>query len=290
VSRLAEPIRRRILADSVRLAFAAIILLSVASVLLLPTVTPAWRDVFGRVVAGFTVELVAIALLRQVLPRPAPGLHRVGKSDDHVVWLLSAALAEVAMARPFRGPYWLLASTRCLYLRALGAEIAWSASVAPDVVIRDPVLVRIGAGARLEPGACLDTVVHEAGRIHVGQISVGHDVTLGQQCVVLPGASIAHEARIGAGAIVGVEARVGIGASVGARAVIGDRVLLGAYAVVGAGAVIAEGAQIGDRARIMPGAVVPHDTVVNDREVVPAAGTTVIAPSAPSSVSLRVVE
>lgn len=290
MSRLAEPTRRRVLADSLRILYAGVIVLSVTSVTLLPEVSPPWRDVLGRIVAGLAAELVAIALLRQVLPRPAPGLHRVGKSEDHAVWMLSAALAEVAMSRMFRAPFWLLASTRCLYLRALGAEISWSASVAPDVVIRDPVLVRIGAGARIEPGACLDTVVHEAGRIHVGTISVGHDVTLGQQCVVLPGASVAHEARIGPAAIVGLEARVGIGASVGARAVIGDRAELGAYSIVGAGAVVAEGAKIGDRARIMPGAVVPPDTVVNEREVWPAAGTTAITPSRPSSVSLRVAE
>lgn len=290
MSRLGEPTRRRLLADALRILYAGVIGLSVASVFLLPEVDPPWRDTLSRVLAGLAAELVSIALLRQVLPRPAPGLHRVGKSEDHAVWLLSAALAEVAMSRIFRAPFWLLGSTRCMYLRALGAEIAWSASVAPDVVIRDPVLIRIGKGARLEPGACLETVVHEAGRIHVGQISVGRDVTLGQQCVVLPGASIAHEARIGPAALVGVEARVGIGASVGARAVIGDRVELGAYAIVGIGAVVGEGAKIGDRARIMPGAVVPPDAVVQEREVVAAAGTTAIAPSRPSSVSLRIAE
>jgi len=279
-----------VLADTVRLFYASIIVLSVTSATLLPQVEPAWRDTLGRVIAAFAAELVAIALLRQVLPKPNPGLHRVGKSDDHAVWLLSAALAEVAMAWPFRAPFWLLGSTRCLYLRALGAEVSWSASIAPDTVVRDPVLVSIGPGARVEPGACLETVVHSAGRIHIGRITIGANVTLGQHAVILPGAAIAHEARVGPGAIIGIESRVGVGSSIGARAVIGDRVELGAYTVVGAGAIIAEGAKVNDRARVMPGAVVPPDAIVNEREVWPAAGTSAVSLSVPSSVSLRVVE
>jgi len=275
-----------LIADILRGLFLSVIVLSVASVVLLPTTEPVWLDIGARVVAGLAAELMAVALLRQVLPRPTPGSHRIGKGEEYASWVLSVTLAEVALAAVVRSPFWVLRATRCLYLRALGADLAWSVSLPPDLFIRDPILLRIEDGARIDPGVRFETVTYTVGRINVGRVTVGSAASIGHGCMLMPGANVAHEARVGPAVLIGTDARIGVGASIGPRVVLGERVEIGSYAVIGAGVVIGEGARVSERARVLAGANVPPDTVIEEREIWPPGAS---LPAAPSSVSLRVV-
>lgn len=266
-----EPAQARLFSDVLRLLFGAVIVLSAISPLvMIPAVTPPWRDLLGRVIAVLASQLVAVALLRQLVPAPLPGLHRVGFHGAYLRWLLSSTLSEVALRGVIRAPFWFLHSTRCLYLRALGANLAWRLTIPSDVVLRDPALITIGSGAQLESGVRLEPALHGVGRVQIGRIEIGDGCLIGAAAMVMPGAIIAHEARLGPGAYVGPNARIGLGASIGARAVLGERVEVSSYAVVGAGAVLSDGVRVADRARILPGAVVPPDTVVGEREIFPA--------------------
>lgn len=265
-----EPFHARLLADVLRLAYLGVIGLSVAAALvLLPRVYPLWRDVAGRLVAVLATQILAVALLRQVTPKPLDGLHRVGANSAYLRWLMSSVLSEVAQRGLVRAPFWFLHGTRCLYLRALGADLAWRVSIPIDVVIREPSLVAIGSGAQLESGVKLESTSFGEGRIQVGTISLGEGCLIGAHAVVLGGASIAHDARVGAGALIAQDARIGFAASIAARAVIGERAEVGSYAVIGAGAVIGEGAHVGERARVLPGSTVPPGRKIAEREVWP---------------------
>ncbi|MEQ8279961.1 MAG: DapH/DapD/GlmU-related protein [Deltaproteobacteria bacterium] len=263
-----ESWRARLLQDVFRvLVFAVVVGGVAAAVYFPPRTSPQWLDVIARVFAGFTAELLAIALFRLVLPTPRRGAHRIAKDGQYAAWLLSAAFAEVAMHPALRFPFWFLHSTRVLYLRALGARVSWGASLHEQVNIREPALFAVGTGSQIEPGVTVEAALHGAGRVRVGPVTIGEGCLIGAHAILLPGSTIGHDARIESGAIVGEDARVGVQAVVGAGARLGQEVDLGSYTSVGAGAIVAQGVVVGDRGRIAPGAVVERDTKIGEREV-----------------------
>jgi acetyltransferase-like isoleucine patch superfamily enzyme len=255
------------LADLLRAGYLALIALSVAAaLLLLPEAHPPWRDLSGRIVAAAASQIVALALLRQLIPKPLPGIHRIGPNVGYLRWLVSSVLAEVALRGVVRAPFWFFHGTRCWYLRALGADLALRVTIPPDVVVREPAMLSVASGAQLEGGVKIENTAFGEGRITVGAITIGEGSLIGAHAILMPGSAVAHEARIGTGALIGAEARVGFGASIGAGAKIGERAEIGSYAVIGAGVVVGDGAHIGERSRVTPGASVPAGTEVGDRQ------------------------
>jgi carbonic anhydrase/acetyltransferase-like protein (isoleucine patch superfamily) len=269
-----EPAPARFVKDVLRIVFFAIIVLSVVSAVIgLQPIRPPWRDTLGRVIAALAAEIVAVTLLRQIIPKPATGQHRVGKGGAYFRWLISSTFAEVGMNPILRGPFWFLHSTRGLYLRALGADLAWRISIPHDVVIHEPSMISIGSGAQLEGGVKVECALHGAGRVRIHRVSIGEGCLIGAHTALMPGATIAHEARIGPGVFIGFESRVGVGASIGARAVIGEQVDVGSYAVIGGGAVLSDGVRVLERGRVLSGAVVPPNIVIGERETFPPASS-----------------
>ena len=263
-----EPALSRALQDLLRLLFLAPIVAAVVVAASLPQpLEPLWLDACARVVAGLAGELLAISTLRLLLPRPELGAHFVGKSKSYARWLLSATFAEVALHPLIRAPFWFLHTTRVLYLRALGAELGFSAGFGADLVVREPSLVRVGPGALLEPGVVLEAALHGAGRVRVGQVIVGRGCLVGAHAILMPGATLGHDARIEPASLIGEDVRVGVGASIGEGARLERGVDLGSYTSVGTGAIVSEGVRVGDRARIAAGAVVPANTQIGEREL-----------------------
>lgn len=263
-----EPASVRVLQDVLRIVFAgAIAGAVVAAVVLPPRIEPAWLDALGRVLAGLAAELFTLLLLRALVRRPKPGWFKIDLNRDYLRWLLSTTLAEVAWLPPFRAPFWLLHATRMLYLKALGADLAWSASFHGALIWRDPSIVHIGPGAQLEAGVVLEAGLHGAGRVRVGEISVGPGCLVGAHVLVLPGASLGDDARVEPATVIGEDVRVGVGCTIGEGVRLERGVDLGSYASVGTGAILSEGVRVGDRARIAPGALVQPDTQIGEREV-----------------------
>lgn len=263
-----EPGSVRLLQDILRIVFAGLILAAVgAAAVLPPPVQPPALDTFGRVLAALAAELFTLMVLRELVRRPEPGWFRITVNRDYVRWLLSSTLTEVAWHPLLRLPFWYLHATRVLYLKALGADLAWSASFHAQLVIRDPALLRIGAGAQLEPGVILEAGLHGAGRVRVGAISVGPGCLVGAHALVLPGASLGDDVRVEPATVIGEDVRVGVGSTIGEGARLERGVDLGSYVTVGTGAILSEGVRVGDRARIAPGALVQPDTQIKEREV-----------------------
>ena len=95
---------------------------------------------------------------------------------------------------------------------------------------------------------------------------MGQGTLVGAHCILMPGATLGHEARLEPSTVVGEGARVGVGAAIGEGARLERAVDLGSYTVVGTGAILSEGARGGDRARVAPGAWIEPDTMVGERE------------------------
>lgn len=279
-----QPLSVSVLQDVLGVLFLGVILFfDVGAALKLPEVSPPSLDVSRRVVVTMTVHVVILACLRILVPRPRPGSHLVKFDGPYLRWLVSSSFARVAMNPVFRAPYWFLSSTRFLYLRALGAQLGLGVAVPSSVSVRDPCLMEIGRGAQIEPGVIFESAVHSAGRVHVETIRVGGGTLIGAHVVLMPGASVGHDAKIGPGAYIGTHVRVGVSSSIGPCAVLSEDVDIGSEVVIGAGAVLSEGVVAGDRARVLPGAVVAHGERIGEREV--WGGGAKASAQAPGSVS-----
>lgn len=263
-----EPKRARLLQDSLRAVFFALFAGAAAAVVRwLPPAHPPWLDVAGRILAVLTVELVAIALLREIVPKPVVGSHLVGRDKGYLRWLMSSAFADVVMHPLLRFPFSLFHLTRFLYLRAAGARIAFGAAFAGELTVRDPCLLVVEEGAQLEPGVIVEGALHATGRVTVDRVTVGAGSLVGAHAILMPGAHLGHDVRISPAAYVGRDVSIGVGVKIGERAVLAAGVEIGSHAKVGPGAVLGEGVKVGDHARVMAGAVIPANTTIRESEV-----------------------
>jgi acetyltransferase-like isoleucine patch superfamily enzyme len=262
-----EPAKGRFLQDALRLSFFALVFSGSIAAAYHPKPTqPWWLDAAGRVGAFFFAELLILAVLRELIPRPAAGAHKVGKDSTYVRWLVSQAFNEVALHPIIRLPFWTFHTTRILYLKALRARVSFHVGLSYDTTIRDPSLLAIGRGSQLEPGVTIEAALHGAGRIRIAPVSIGEGCLIGAHSILMPGATVGHDVRIEPAAIIGEEVRVGVGASIGEGVRLEKGVDLGSYASIGTGAIISEGVRIGDRAKVAPGAIVEPHTQIGERE------------------------
>ncbi len=263
-----EPVKARVLQDILRLLFWALLGSgAVAAAYYPPLAEPPWLDVAGRVLAFFFAELVILAMLRELVPKPRLGAHKIGADREYVRWLVSQAFTEVAMHPLIRTPFWSFHTTRVLFLKALGARISFGVGFSSHTVIREPVLLSIGSGSQLEPGVTIEAGLHGAGRIRIAPVIIGEGCLIGAHSILMPGATVGHDVRIEPAAIIGEDVRVGVGASIGEGVRLEKGVDLGSYASIGTGAIISEGVRIGDRAKVAPGAIVEPHTEIGEREL-----------------------
>lgn len=262
------PARFHLLHDLLRLFFMVVLVSAVVfAVTFPPQTTPLWLDRTGRVLLGLSTQILVLAVLRELVPRPEIGKHIVGTNKSYLRWLMSTAFAEVAMHPVVRFPFWLFHFTRVLYLKALGAKISWRVGFHEDFVLREPSLVSIAPGAQFEPGVILEAALHGAGRVRISPITIGGGCLVGAHAILMPGATLGHDATVAPGVFVGEEVRVGVGAKIGEGATLEKGVDLGSYSTVGTGAIISEGVRVGDRARIASGALVEPHTEIGEREI-----------------------
>ncbi len=260
-------LKARLFEDVLRIFFFAIIGGLAALAALSPHSLPYLLIDLGlRFLIFSCVEVLVIAIVRELIPKPEPGAHIIGFNRAYVRWLLSSTLVNVAMHPVFRIPFWSFHMTRILYLKALGAEIAWTSGVHEHVIIREPSLLKLGPGAQLEPGVIVEAAFRRAGRIRISEVIVGARSVVGAHAKLMPGATLGHDVRIEPAALVGEDVHVGVGATIEEGVRLQKGVDLGSYTTVGTGAILSVGAQVGDRTKIAPGSVVARDTKIGERE------------------------
>ena len=263
-----EPRFAHLLQDIWRIVFFILFLgADVGIVLFLPKIQPDWLDGIGRLSSLFIGHIIVVMITRELVPNPPEGSLRVGKGVAYLKWLILRSFGDVANCRLFAGPFGILHGTRFLYLRALGAKLAYNASIHPTVVISLPSLLAVDAGAQLEAGVKIENVVHAMGRVRISPVTISAGALVGAHVTLMPGATLGPNVRVGPGAYVGPDTCVGVGVKIGEGTILAAGVDLGSYVRIGAGAVIAEGVSIGENAKVRAGSVIPPSTRIRAGEI-----------------------
>lgn len=263
-----EPRIVHFLQDIWRIVFYLVFISADVSVFVnLPTIQPHWLDLTGRTVGCLLAHVILVFLLGEIIPKPPEGSIRVSRDRKYLIWVISRSFSDVVTSNLFITPFRALHLTRFIYFRALGAKLAYDATIDPSVNIQTPRLLAIDAGAQLEAGVKVENVVHAMGRVKISPVTVSEGALVGAHVVLMPGATLGPNARVGPGAYIGPETCVGVGAKVGEGAILAAGVDLGSYVRIGAGCVIAEGVSIAENARVRTGSIIPPSTRIRAGEI-----------------------
>ena len=204
------------------------------------------------VLAGLLALIAQVFALSLVCPRLVPGRYPLARPGKVAIsWILRSMLRRILL---LPGLKWVLYSSnvlRFLSLRALGAQVAFTANVSSDVDILDPQLLTLGAGVVVGARCFLTGHLVRDGVLLLRAVEIGPGALLALQVVVAPGCSIGARAVLKPGASLSVGAQVGEGAEIGIGA------LVDTLARVGAGAVVDTLAHVPPRARVPAGARFP---------------------------------
>ena len=172
--------------------------------------SPSWAPhvPWAWIVAGFVLFVtppgrIAVTALgvRALLRDLEPGEYPRGASVHLRLWTAEQLSLRTAVVSIASGP-WIP-----LYARALGAHIS------QDAVLHSPPpvtgMLRLAEGAAIEPEVDLAGHWIDGGTVHVGEIRVGANASVGARSTLLPGARIGERARIAPGSAVGGEVQGG---------------------------------------------------------------------------------
>lgn len=180
----------------------------------------------------FVLVLIAeVGLLHRVLPKPRAGRHDMLKGAAFWGWILNFMLRRLLYLGPLRNIIYASNTLRYFSLRALGCNIAFSASLSSDVDILDPALTTIGPNATLGARVLLSSHYFDKGMLTLAPIVIEKGALLSIETVCAPGVTIGEGAQI-------------LG-----------RVSLSVFATVGAGARVNHGCTIDSKAVVQPGEV-----------------------------------
>ena len=182
---------------------------------------------------GLVTLVGGVALGGLLLPRVRPGRYPMMKGVVFYAWLFRSMLRRALLYPPLKALLFTSNVLRFLTLRALGARVAFSASMSADVDLLDPWLTTVGPGAMI--GArCLvsghyvkggELILAEVevgpGALLAADVAIGPGVRVGRDCQVLGRATLAPGAQVGDGAVVGACAYLEPGVEVAPRARVG---------------------------------------------------------------------
>jgi carbonic anhydrase/acetyltransferase-like protein (isoleucine patch superfamily) len=216
---------------------------TVRVLVLAPAIVP-WP--FLIVPGGLVFLLCLIAMvgaLTLLCPRLKTGKVRLMKGT-FFVWMVRSLLRRILFAP---GLKWFLFTSnvlRFLTLRALGANVAFTANMSADVDVLDPSLLEVGPGAVIGARSLLSGHYVEGGVLMLGKITIGAKVL------------IAADVTVGPGAVVGDRATAKVRAAIGPNAHLGKGATLGGDAGMDSNSRVGDGADIGVRCYLARGAVV----------------------------------
>ena len=185
------------------------------------------------VLAFLLTLLLEVALLHRLFPKPRPGRHKVMKGAAFWGWTLNFVLKRVVYFPPLRNILYSSNILRYLSLRALGCNVAFTASMSIDADIMDPSLTTVGPGATLGTRVLVASHFFEGTELNLARVTIGKDVLLGADTMLGPGCDIREGAKV-------------LG-----------RTTLSLFCTVGENAKIFPGSHLDSKVVIEPGEVVP---------------------------------
>ncbi len=189
--------------------------------------------------AGLLALVAAVWALGLLLPRVKPGRYDMMKGPVFWGWLLRSLLRRVLYWPPLK--YLMFSSNvlRFLSLRALGARVAFTASMSTDVELLDPWLLRVGPRAMLGTRTLVAGHYVKGGQLVLAEVSIGAGCLCAAEVLVGPGVTVGDRAQVLS------RAALGPGAQVGADATVGGAAILEPGAEVAAGGTVETGARVG---------------------------------------------
>jgi non-ribosomal peptide synthetase-like protein len=155
-----------------------------------------WIPLVGTVIFITPVGrmLISVIAARLLLTGLLPGNYPRGGSVHLRLWL-AEQIANLSGATNLAGAPWI-----SYYARALGAKIARGV----DLHTLPPItgMLRIGAGASIEPEVDLRGYWVDGDLLRVGEIVIGAEASVGSRSTLLPGTRIGKDAEIAAGSSV----------------------------------------------------------------------------------------
>ena len=204
--------------------------------------------IFGPIaaLAGLLILILEVAILTALCPRLKPGRYALMKSAVFYGWIFRSMLRRVLLLPSLK---WILFNSnvlRWLSLRAMGARIAFTASISSDVDILDPSLTEIGAGSIVGARCGLSCHYLLPGLLVLDPIRIGQRAVLAADVAAGPGVTV------GDGALVKPRSLLNIRARIGANAEVGPAAIIDALAEVGAGANVPTGALVAAKSIVPP--------------------------------------
>lgn len=179
-----------------------------------------WLPLAGLLSAlsGLLALIATVGLIHHLLPAVRPGRYALMRDPMFFIWVSRFILQRALLPPGLRELIFAHNTLRFLALRALGARVAFGASMSSDVTVLDPWLLQVDAGAVLGTGSLIAGHFIDQGRLVLAPVHVEADALLAARVIVGPGARIRQGARVLTGAMIGERVEVGEGAIVGADA------------------------------------------------------------------------
>jgi UDP-3-O-[3-hydroxymyristoyl] glucosamine N-acyltransferase len=218
---------------------------------LLPLVGAPAGVVLWAVAAPWSA-LLGMAAAHRLLPASRSGTFKPGRDGGALRWGFKQWAPSLYLT-VFQPVFFQSEWFARVALRAFGATLGPGAVVTSRAVVREPHLVRLGAGSLVgEYAHLIGSYQPRRGVLIVGRIHIGNDVLIGAYSRIAPGARIGsgslieHGVAIGPQTTIGERARIGAGSAIYSAARVGADVTIGKHCVVPSGSVIPDGAIIPD--------------------------------------------
>lgn len=146
------------------------------------------------------LSLISILFLfRLLLPRPRKGAYRLTVNRGTLAWACHFQLNRAILLSGLRA--WIFTSNvlRFLYLRAMGARIAFRINGSSGIDFVDLPLIEIGEGSTLAEGVVISCHSFTGETLIIDPVRVGKHVFLGMDVVLGPGTEIGDRSWIGTG-------------------------------------------------------------------------------------------
>lgn len=211
--------------------------------------------------AGWGLLMVVAAFYSRLLPATPCGTFNMFSDQGAVLWALNNAIPTLYL-KWFQSTLFLNEHLRYLMLRAFNAAIPFSSWIPTNAAVSDLRNTILGEGVVIgEYSKLIASFQPVPGVLVVGSISIGDNVLIGGNSILL------GDIEIGASSV--IQGNV----TIAHRSKIGRHVQIGANSHIDGSCIIGDNVVIGKSVTLLPGCRIPAGTVVADGTTLSKAST-----------------
>lgn len=144
-----------------------------------------------------TAFLVAVCVLRALIPRVEPGDYEIGVSRRFLGWYLTLCLGHAVRIAGLQPFFFAFYATKYIYWRAMGARIAYGVNSSIFFTLADYPLITVGKGCTLGAHVFISGHTFVGNKVILGRVELGDNVFLGANTMVGPWTTIGAGSWIG---------------------------------------------------------------------------------------------